>query len=394
VGSLSFPVDFLLPETEVAQMLGDALSKFIIFLFFLFIFWKFDWLKGSGLTRFGKNQTWFVILTALYLGSCNPVKDTTLPEPTHEVQISIQESDESSEVSADLFNLHLTFSAHQGRVLDLAFSSDGEYLATSGQDLAIKLWDPISGEALHSFPMGIVDMADIDISQQGNLLASGEAVWDLESKQEILTLERGSVIPAFVAFSPNGGTLALAPMDQETRLWDLPSGELKYSFPEMEETRSKRMEFSPDGSLLGEGVMDGSIRIWHVEEGELALTLHYSGETDIHDIEFSPDGKYLAYVGRLPWVIVWDLSSGEVVQRFRTLDNMNGVAFSADSRILAASAGAEKAVLLWDMESSKSLGSLPLASQSMALGFSPDGRWLAAGTFDGEIFLWSISMDE
>ena len=151
------------------------------------------------------------------------------------------------------------------------------------------------------------------------------------------------------------------------------------------------MEFSRDGTILAEGVIDGSIRIWDVQSGELVQTLQYSGETDIHDIGISPDGRYLAQVGRLPLVIVWDLGTGQAIQRFRTRDNMNGVAFSVDNRILAASAGAEKAVLLWDLETGDSLGSLPLSDQSMALGFSPDGRWLAAGTFDGQIYLWEIS---
>jgi WD40 repeat protein len=336
---------------------------------------------------------WFVIFVALFLGSCTPETTPTLPEPTSDNQVLIQKTNETGEDTPERFNLHLTFNAHQGRVLDLAFSSGGDILATSGQDLDINLWDTTTGQLLHSFPMNIVDMADIDISQQGNLLASGEAVWDLENKEEILTLERGSVIPAFVAFSPDGRILALAPLDHETRLWDLNTLQQVFSFPVLDEVRTKRMEFSPDGKYLAEGVIDGSIRIWDAEEGKLIITLQYSGETDIHDISFSPDGKYLANVGRLPWVIVWDLTSGEVVQRFRTLDNMNGVAFSADGRILAASAGAEKAVLLWDMVSGEFLDSLPLPNQSMALGFSPDGRWLAAGTFDGEVYLWSISLE-
>ena len=72
---------------------------------------------------------------------------------------------------------------------------------------------------------------------------------------------------------------------------------------------------------------------------------------------------------------------------------MLGVSFSADGRILAASGGAEKAVLLWDLESGDSLGSLPLSEQSMALAISADGRWLAAGTFDGMIHIWGIPLD-
>lgn len=340
-----------------------------------------------------KHLIWPLVITALLAGGCGPAAGPTIPGTTQGQTGLPQETDGVTDPAFEPFSALFSFSAHQGRVLDLAFSRGGEYLATSGQDLKINLWDPATGELLGSFPMGSVDMADIDISRQG-LLASGEAVWDLESRSEVLALQRGSAIPAFVAFSPDGGTLALAPLDRETRLWDLAAGEPVFSFPEQAETRTKRMAFSPDGSTLAEGVMDGSIRVWHVPSGELVQILQFSGETDIHDIDISPDGKYLASVGRLPRVVVWDLSSGAVVRQFRTLDNMNGVAFSANGRILAAVAGAEKAVLLWDLESGDALGSLPLGEQSMALGFSPDGRWLAAGTFDGRIHLWAVSPAE
>jgi WD40 repeat protein len=337
-----------------------------------------------------KFKHWLLtMMTApLILSGCGPDPAGLDPAPSQE---EVPETVTATQTPAELFTLAQTFSAHNGRVLDLAFSNGGEYLASSGQDLEIKIWDPGTGQALQTFPMISVDMADIDISRQGDLLASGEAIWDLETGLEVLILNRGSVLPAFVAFSPDGGTLALAPLDQETSLWDLEIGEPAFAFPRMEETRTKRMEFSPDGTLLAEAVIDGSIRIWNVERGELIRTLQYQGETDIHDIGFSPDGKYLANAGRLPRVVVWDIASGEAIQAFRTRDNMNGVAFSADSRILASSAGAENAVLLWDLESSDSLGSLPLADQSMALDFSPDGRWLAAGTFSGEIFIWALS---
>ena len=65
LGALTWPVHYLFPGTEVGQLLGDALSKLLIFLAFLFIFWKFGWLKDSGLTKFGKLMVWLVILPVL-----------------------------------------------------------------------------------------------------------------------------------------------------------------------------------------------------------------------------------------------------------------------------------------------------------------------------------------
>ena len=65
LGALTWPVHYLFPGTEAGQLLGDALSKLLIFLAFLFIFWKFDWLKDSGLAKFGNLMVWLVILPIL-----------------------------------------------------------------------------------------------------------------------------------------------------------------------------------------------------------------------------------------------------------------------------------------------------------------------------------------
>jgi membrane protease YdiL (CAAX protease family) len=67
LGALSYPVHFLLPETEGGQLIGDALSKLIAFLVFLFLLWRFDWLEGSGITRWGKPLVWVVFIPLLSL---------------------------------------------------------------------------------------------------------------------------------------------------------------------------------------------------------------------------------------------------------------------------------------------------------------------------------------
>ena len=65
LGTLTYPVHFLFPETEFGQLLGDALAKLITFLAFLIIYWRFGWLKDSGLARFGTLTTWLVFIPLL-----------------------------------------------------------------------------------------------------------------------------------------------------------------------------------------------------------------------------------------------------------------------------------------------------------------------------------------
>ena len=305
----------------------------------------------------------------------------TPPTPTRSVT--------SSSTSGNATPLRI-LSGHSKRVLDVAFSANGESLISSAQDMNIKLWDVRSGEETHSIRMSSVDMADIDVSTRSNLMATGEAIWDLESLQEIHVLERGSHLPASVAFSPDGSRLAIGLFEDQITLWEVTSGQPVYSFERQEENRTKAMDFSPDGALLAVGVIDGTVRLLDVESGDILTVLKYPGETDIHDLRFSPNGKYLATGGRVPAVILWEIPSGVVVRKINLTDNAISMDFSPDGKILATAGGYEYEIRLWDVESGKLLHSLPHDDQITSVAFSPDGSLLAVGCFDSNIYLWEI----
>jgi WD40 repeat protein len=314
--------------------------------------------------------------------SADPSKNSLDQTPTAENIIPDSAANEISLVK--------TISGHQGRVLDAVFSPDGLSLATSGQDRKIRLWDTSSGKELTTFQMHSVDMADIDISLDGKHLASGEAIWDLTTYEEIQILERGSIHPTMIGFSPDNSSIAVARFDQGVEIWNILTGEIVFSLEVGDDTRTKSMQFSPDGVQLAAGVMDGSIRIWDIQSGTILHTLHSSGETDIHDLAYSENGKYLAAVGRLTKAVVWETSNWEVLDSFPLRDHGNGVDFSTNGTLLAISGGAEQAVMIYQLASGELLQTLILGEQSMAVRFSPDGRYLAAGLFDGQILLWEI----
>lgn len=289
----------------------------------------------------------------------------------------------------DVVLLH-TFKGHTGRVLDVAFSAQGRYLVSSSQDMNIRVWDVSSGQEVHAFRMRSVDMSDIDILAKRSLLASAEAIWDLDRMQEVHTLERGSPLPASVAFAPDGAVLALGLFGQQITLWDVATGQRMRTFEKREENRTKRMDFAPDGAILAAGVIDGTVRLFDVASGRIVRILKYAGETDIHDLAFSPDGKYLASGGRVPAVILWDVASGQVVRKFGLTDNSISMAFSPGGTVLASAGGSEHEVRLWDVESGELLHALPHNDQLMRVAFSPDGRLLAAGCFDNQVYVWGI----
>ena len=65
LSTLSYPVHFLFPENEVGQLLGDTLSKAIIFVAFVLLLWRFGWIKASGLLHLGKGADWLIFLGLL-----------------------------------------------------------------------------------------------------------------------------------------------------------------------------------------------------------------------------------------------------------------------------------------------------------------------------------------
>jgi len=343
------------------------------------------------LNNYFKAQITIIAIALLY--GCSPAAAPVSNDPVSNLNTIPPGTGVISRSTAEDVVLLHTFSGHSNRVLDVAFSAQGKYIASSSQDMNIKLWDVRSEQEVHTFRMKSVDMSDIDISIDGNMLASGEAIWDLDSMQEIHALERGSQFPASVAFSPDGSVLALGLFDQQITLWDVTSGQPVYTFDKQEENRTKRMEFSPDGALLAVGVIDGTVRLLDIASGKIIDILKYGGETDIHDLAFSPDGNYLASGGRVPAVILWDVASGEVVRTFRLTDNSISMDFSPDGTILASAGGYEHEVLLWDVESGKLLHSLPHNDQITSIAFSPDGKLLAVGCFDNRIYSWGIPMN-
>jgi WD40 repeat protein len=325
-----------------------------------------------------------------FLSACSPGSIAT-PEPPSDAAVSTQASNASvpgaiSISTVEQVDLLLTLSGHSQRVMSVTFSADGVYLASSSEDLTIRLWDVRHGKEVHIFSMSVVDMKDIAFSPVGNFLASGEAIWDVDSKQEVHTLERGQQFPAPVAFSPDGSLVAVALLNQAIQLWDVASGEVVSTF-------EKQQEFSPDGTLLAAGGLSGTVRLWDVESGQIANTLEYGDESGVHDLAFSPDGRFLATGGTVPTVRLWDVTTGEVVRTLRLQDGLFSVAFSPDGTILASVGGSERAVELWDVESGVKLRSLPHGNQLMAVTFSPDGKLLAAGCYDNQVYLWGISTE-
>ena len=186
-------------------------------------------------------------------------------------------------------------------------------------------------------------------------------------------------------------------------------GRLRLAGPEPLSGGVRRLAFSPDGRALaavGSGT-DNRVALWDVERGEPAGELRAPDDARLWRIALSPDGRTLAAGGcektedeacTQGAIHLWDLARKERLGQALVghTDWVTGLAFSADSRLLASGSD-DSTVRLWDVADPARARSGAPAHQPRgevvirSLAFSPAGRTLASGDRNGTIILWDAS---
>jgi WD40 repeat protein len=92
-----------------------------------------------------------------------------------------------------------------------------------------------------------------------------------------------------VAFSPDGGTLAVGGDDGVVTLWDVEAREK--ATLKGHTNRVTAILFAPDGKSLVTGSWDVTVKVWDVASGRLRMTL--AGEGSVLAVTSAPDGKTL-----------------------------------------------------------------------------------------------------
>ena len=199
----------------------------------------------------------------------------------------------------------------------MAFSTDGQRLASAYGDGTVKVWDAATGEETRTLKGHSGRVIDVAFSRDGQRLASAGLedgtvrVWEATTGHEIRTLE---TIATAVDFSPDGQRLASAGLDGTVRVWDCATGQealalkgtssvFKGNFSVANAVPS--VAFSPDGQRLASASADGTVKLWDVVTGQETLTLK-GHSSFVMRLAFSRDGQRLVSAGADGTVNVWD----------------------------------------------------------------------------------------
>jgi WD40 repeat protein len=287
---------------------------------------------------------------------------------------------------------------HIGEVTDAAFSPDGQILASGGQDSTVILWDVATRRPLAPTLKGHSDKIEsVAFSPDGQMLASGGQdatiiLWDVATHQPLgLPLTGHGRTVSSVAFSRDGKTLASGSHDGTIMLWDVEDREQLDTLLTDRRDEVRSIVFSPDGEMLASGSENGTVILWDVKTRKPLATPLVGHKSGVLGVDFSPDGKVLASGSKDSTIILWDVATYQPLDRNRPLtghtDWVSSVTFSPDGNTLA-SGSEDKTIILWDMASHKALAGHNSLVYSVA--FSPDGKVLASGSEDKTIILWDV----
>jgi WD40 repeat protein len=273
-----------------------------------------------------------------------------------------------------------TLEGHSDLVSSVAFSSDGQLLASGSHDETVRLWDSATGtlkQILRSYSGPVNSVA---FSPNGRLLAFGSdtvELWDRETGTLEWTLKGHSDSVQSVAFSPDGRLLASGSEDSTVQLWDPATGALKQTL-EGHLGWVRSVAFSPNGQLLASSSRDGTVRLWDPVTGTLEHTLWVFPDV-VLSVAFSPDGRLLASSSCYGTLLLWDPATGALEQNLEghsKSERVLSVAFSPDSRLLA-SGSSDKTVRLWDTATGALEEIFSTEGIVNALEFSQDGSSLS-----------------
>ncbi|NEP81342.1 MAG: protein kinase [Okeania sp. SIO3B3] len=324
-----------------------------------------------------------------------PVRQTTnaITAPPHVIQPTVLPQPQKS-----TWKCVSTLTGHFDSVQTVAFSPNGEILASGSRDKTIEIWDMNKGRRWYTLTGHGDSVQTVAFSENGEMLASGSRdktieIWDMNKGKRWFTLIGHSDWVDAVTFSPDGEALASGGRDKAIEVWNLQKARRWFTLVGHED-RVYSVAFNKDGRILASGSRDRTIKIWDFQKAKELFSI--KGHSDwVRSLVFSPDGGTLASGSRDGTIKLWQVYGGELIstpiQNLKYgMSDVLSVAFSPDGKIVVG--GYRNGIInLWDVVTGELLETLKgHSSDVFSVIFSRDGKSLASGSNDKTIKIWQV----
>ena len=222
-----------------------------------------------------------------------------------------------------------TSAGHLGIIMDIAWSNDGKYIASSSSDETIRIWDANTGKEL-------------------KILQNSEN-------------------PRHICWTPDGKTVVATTEERNVLFWDILSGSVTKKIY-LDDNASNVM-YSPDGSMVF--FFEYSKKNLYIYDSATYKKLKKleCNNSEINEAVWSPDSKYIATLSEDNIVRIWDIKMQQptIIQSWKA-DSVYGISWSKKNHILSDG-------IVREAFTGKEIQRID--GDSYGVSYSPDGNYIA-----------------
>jgi eukaryotic-like serine/threonine-protein kinase len=159
---------------------------------------------------------------------------------------------------------------HRGGVLAVAWSPDGDYIASGswGSDHTVQIWNVTSRSHVLTYLHHTSDVRALVWSPDSKRIASGSydqtvQVWDATTGSNIVTCHVQSQVET-LAWVPKGQRIASGSDNSIVQIWDAAHGSLVFRYT-AHSSVVWTVAWSPDGKRIASGSNDMTVQVWQAK---------------------------------------------------------------------------------------------------------------------------------
>lgn len=233
---------------------------------------------------------------------------------------------------------------HEDWIRSIAWSKDGQYLATASDDMIVGIWSAETGEPYHLLDGHTDWVRDVDFSPDNKtLLSVGDdgtlKAWDVETGEELSSTEESDSFLTYVSWSPN--QTYIATQDTENFLNIRQASNNKLLFKSNGNTHIGSVKWVNDANLTALST-DGGLFSWNAKMGMSLsqdpitavsskmvsakakgpyISISGNGQSaflqghtkEIIDMKWSPGGEYLISFSIDDLMGIWEAAKGRLI---------------------------------------------------------------------------------
>lgn len=250
---------------------------------------------------------------------------------------------------------HFTYAGHSDAVSGVAWSPDGQRIASASSDGTVQVWNAGNGRSLSTYRGGTSEMLTVAWSHNGRYLAAGGAdslvhIWNASSYKPLLTYRGHTSVVTGVTWSADDRYLASCDTAGSMQVWQAADGK----------------QITTTSSL---GSAKGAGQAWNA-------------------VAWSPSENKVALAGN-GLVLVQDALTGKNANSYGNGGIINSIAWSPDGTSIAFSAGGDT-LAVWNVAQKRETALLSgqTTGDIYATSWSPNGKMIATGNADGLVEIW------